>query len=221
MSKLPLPPAFRKQPVDHSDRGRNLVEIDFTSNAFRMGEFPAHDFFGDGSFYLLDAPGHAVGHMAALVRTTTNPDTFIFLGGDLCHHGAEIRPSLALPFPPRVQDHYTCPEAVANKTNGECPGAAEFKALNVEIGREADGPALFPAIYTNLTQAVESIERAQPADARDDIFVVWAHDTNINGTVDQFPLLANDWKRKGWKEKVHWEFLADLAPGAAKLTERR
>jgi len=33
---------------------------------------------------------------------------------------------------------------------------------------------------------------------------------DINGTVDQCPLLANDWK-KGWREKVFWNSLTDLA----------
>lgn len=40
----------------HHFRGRQLREIDFT-NAFPIGDFRAVDFFGDGSFYLLDSPG--------------------------------------------------------------------------------------------------------------------------------------------------------------------
>jgi hypothetical protein len=36
--------------------GRNLREISF-SDDFKIGSFRAHDFFGDGSFYLLDTPG--------------------------------------------------------------------------------------------------------------------------------------------------------------------
>lgn len=43
-------------------RGRNLREIDFEgAGSLRIGKFPAVDFFGDGSFYLLDSPGHAIG----------------------------------------------------------------------------------------------------------------------------------------------------------------
>lgn len=43
----------------------------------------AVDYFGDGSFYLCDAPGHYSGHMVGLARTTK--DTFIVMGGDTCH----------------------------------------------------------------------------------------------------------------------------------------
>lgn len=44
----------------------------------------ALDFFGDGTLYLIDAPGHFKGHVAALARVA--PGTFIFLGGDTCHN---------------------------------------------------------------------------------------------------------------------------------------
>lgn len=44
----------------------------------------AFDFFGDGSFYLIDTPGHTPGHLGALVLT--GPDEWVFMGGDCCHH---------------------------------------------------------------------------------------------------------------------------------------
>jgi hypothetical protein len=40
--------------IRHS--GRQLGEIEFT-NGLSIGGFRAMDFFGDGTFYLLDAPG--------------------------------------------------------------------------------------------------------------------------------------------------------------------
>ena len=39
-----------------SNRGRNLIEIEF-DNQHKVGQYPSHDFFGDGSFYILDVPG--------------------------------------------------------------------------------------------------------------------------------------------------------------------
>ncbi|KAL3422832.1 metallo-beta-lactamase superfamily protein [Phlyctema vagabunda] len=39
--------------------GHELVEINFDSN-IKIGQFYAFDYFGDGSFYLLDVPGHAL-----------------------------------------------------------------------------------------------------------------------------------------------------------------
>jgi glyoxylase-like metal-dependent hydrolase (beta-lactamase superfamily II) len=41
------------------------------------------DFFGDGSLYVIDAPGHLYGHINLLARIS--PDKWIYLGGDCCH----------------------------------------------------------------------------------------------------------------------------------------
>lgn len=38
--------------------GRHLNEIDFTKTDSEIGGFAAHDFFGDGSFYLLGKDSH-------------------------------------------------------------------------------------------------------------------------------------------------------------------
>jgi len=51
-----------------------------------IGPFPnALDFFGDGSLYLVDAPGHLYGHVNCLVRTDP-ASRWVYLGGDSCHH---------------------------------------------------------------------------------------------------------------------------------------
>ncbi|KAJ4365693.1 hypothetical protein N0V83_008313 [Neocucurbitaria cava] len=55
-----------------------------------LGSFDrAFDVFGDGSAYLVDAPGHSAGHQMMLIRTTTGSsdgDTFVLLAGDCFHH---------------------------------------------------------------------------------------------------------------------------------------
>nr|VWP01493.1 MFS domain-containing protein [Ganoderma boninense] len=50
-----------------------------------IGPFPrALDFYGDGSLYIVDAPGHMPGHLNVLVRTS--PDGgWAFLAGDSAH----------------------------------------------------------------------------------------------------------------------------------------
>ena len=51
-------PAKDDAPIRESDyEGREVKEIDFETTDLRLGQFRAMDFFGDGSFYLLDAPG--------------------------------------------------------------------------------------------------------------------------------------------------------------------
>jgi glyoxylase-like metal-dependent hydrolase (beta-lactamase superfamily II) len=50
-----------------------------------LGPFPrAHDFFGDGSVYLIDAPGHLVGHINLLARTSAE-GSWLYLAGDSAH----------------------------------------------------------------------------------------------------------------------------------------
>ncbi|KAH7378873.1 metallo-beta-lactamase superfamily protein [Cadophora sp. MPI-SDFR-AT-0126] len=53
-----------------------------------LGPFPhAYDFFDDGSFYLIDAPGHMQGNLAALARVKTKKGQWkwVLLGGDCAH----------------------------------------------------------------------------------------------------------------------------------------
>lgn len=49
-----------------------------------LGPFPAaHDYFGDSSLFIIDAPGHAEGHINLLVRTAA--DAWAFLAADTAH----------------------------------------------------------------------------------------------------------------------------------------
>ncbi|KIJ53744.1 hypothetical protein M422DRAFT_25543 [Sphaerobolus stellatus SS14] len=45
----------------------------------------AYDFFGDGSLFIIDAPGHIPGHINVLARTSGD-GSWIYLGGDSAHH---------------------------------------------------------------------------------------------------------------------------------------
>ncbi|KAJ9626665.1 uncharacterized protein PV06_00079 [Exophiala oligosperma] len=48
--------------------------------------FPhAIDFFGDGSVFIVDAPGHLPGHINLLCRISDQPTRFVCLAGDACH----------------------------------------------------------------------------------------------------------------------------------------
>ncbi|TPX38062.1 hypothetical protein SmJEL517_g00298 [Synchytrium microbalum] len=63
--------------------GRDSIEVKMQPVPFGPFE-TSYDFFGDGSFYLVDARGHCPGHLCGVVRVAANQ--FIFLGGDCCHH---------------------------------------------------------------------------------------------------------------------------------------
>lgn len=98
-TELVVGPGFKKQytpgwPTGHDSalreddwEGRSFREVDVEKEGkqLKIGRFWAYDYFGDGSFYLLDTPGHTVGHLCALARTTSGPDSFLLLGGDACH----------------------------------------------------------------------------------------------------------------------------------------
>ncbi|KAH8901642.1 metallo-beta-lactamase superfamily protein [Thozetella sp. PMI_491] len=87
---LPGYPVNKESHLLESDwGGRNLVELEFNTEV-KLGRFSAIDYFNDGSFYLLDAPGHAVGHICGLARVSKGhggeDDSFVFMGADTCHH---------------------------------------------------------------------------------------------------------------------------------------
>jgi glyoxylase-like metal-dependent hydrolase (beta-lactamase superfamily II) len=191
-----------------------LREVDFAkAPRLMVGDFRAVDFFGDGSFYLLDTPGHTIGHLGGLVRTTKSPDTFIFMGGDLCHHGGEIRPSAHLPVPDEV--HLPSSTDVLRARRSTCLGGELFRQLNIKRGRAEDQP-IFDPLAEDLPAAMKTIRETQVADAQDGVFFIFAHDTSIRSVVDLFPLPANDWLKRGWREKAQWAFLADLVPALEK-----
>ena len=90
--------------LDSDFEGREIVEVDFSNTDVRVGRFRAFDYFGDGSFYILNSPGHAIGHVNALARTHASPSSgFIHLGGDSVHHAAEIRPNEYMPLPEHIE----------------------------------------------------------------------------------------------------------------------
>jgi glyoxylase-like metal-dependent hydrolase (beta-lactamase superfamily II) len=61
------------------ERTRFLSELDMDSF---IGPYPnAIDYFGDGSMYIVDAPGHIGGHVNILARTSPE-GSWILLGGD-------------------------------------------------------------------------------------------------------------------------------------------
>ncbi|KAK5991690.1 Cytochrome P450 monooxygenase mpaDE'-like protein [Cladobotryum mycophilum] len=76
---------------DSSLRTFTLYELPSTSDALhwtRIGPFPhALDFFGDESFFLISAPGHLPGNLAALARVCDSQGRkkWVFLGGDCAH----------------------------------------------------------------------------------------------------------------------------------------
>ncbi|KAL3484514.1 hypothetical protein BJX62DRAFT_248351 [Aspergillus germanicus] len=198
------------------------IEAIIWSSILEIGGLKALDYFGDGSFYLLSAPGHAIRHLNALARTTEK--TFIYLAGYSIHHLSELRPHPASHLP----------QYVPLPGRGHCCSGASFHAIhpltdisNVPnyyhepLGYPSSTPDTAPfftisqkpwveTLASNIEEARDTIKAVQRFDADENIFVVAAHDASTRGILDLFPNKANDWKLNGLKEKGRWLFLSDF-----------
>lgn len=146
--------------------------------------------------------------MCALCRTTTSPDTFILLGGDCAHHGAEWRPTEYLPLPDEIK-----PSPLRAIHPNVCPGAlfTPIHRFHHEgtYSSECDRDASTHPFFTvrdesshNGVEARESVEHMSDFDAHDNILTMIAHDNTMLDVVDVFPKAsANDWKKKGWRRR--------------------
>ncbi|KAF2754823.1 hypothetical protein EJ05DRAFT_503767 [Pseudovirgaria hyperparasitica] len=181
--------------------GRKITGIEADSFKIDIGGLRAHDYFGDGSFYLLDAPGHALGHLNALARTSANPPTFILMAADSVHLGGEFRPSEALPLPNFVDAPGLNPSP--------CP-AEELVKFHPRNSKILPYLGLDPCFPEHLEDAERTIKSIEAFDADDRVMVIFAHDVSIHGTLSYYPETADSWKEQGWKSSGRWVFLSDL-----------
>ena len=136
-----------------------------------------------------------------LARTSTDPETFIFVAADSVHLGGEIRPSEALPLPDTVD----IPGIVPRPYPGE-----NLLKIHPHHSRTLPYLGLDPCFPEDLQAAEETIESIQRFDADNRDLVVFAHDVSMYKTLEFYLVTANDWKGKGWKSAGRWAFLADL-----------
>jgi glyoxylase-like metal-dependent hydrolase (beta-lactamase superfamily II) len=211
---LPGYPTNQENPLLESDYESHEMEEVAFDDEFKSGRFRAFDFFGDGSFYLLDVPGHAVGHICALARTMEG--TFVLLGADACHFAGALRPSLYPPMPEELDGRWGLDECFRNSypcgVFGEChpaEGEREKRITPYYAASKTAGGA-----YVDLDTANWSIQGLKEFDASEDVLICLAHDP---GMFEVLPLLnasskndINDWKEKKYKEKLWWRFLNEL-----------
>jgi len=208
---------------------RKLREISSAEFNLNIAGFPAFDFFGDGSFYLIDSPGvcfqpvfsplqkstlillqHAVGHICGLARTTSNPSTFILMGGDIASHAGEFRPSKYLQLPLLIS-----PNPLNRSSPTPCPGHIfenihPQKCGNSPFYRMGTWPDGNPT-NDDAEAAANSQQKLQLIDANSNqVFVILAHDENIEDVIDLFPKTVNQWKERGWGDEARWLFLGDF-----------
>ncbi|KAL4974090.1 Metallo-hydrolase/oxidoreductase [Aspergillus desertorum] len=199
----PENPASGVLTSDFAGRTVREISFDYSPTGLKIGRFAAFDYFGDGSFYLLDAPGHAPGHMCALARTSTKPDSdsFVLMGADACHHPGVLRPTEYLPLP----------ASAPASLRGCCPGDVLAKLIAVSVSpctpffTVADGP-LFP----DREAAMETVRKIHELDARDEVFVVLGHDRSLREMIPMFPERVNGWREMGLRAETRWLFCEDF-----------
>ncbi|RAL11424.1 MBL fold metallo-hydrolase [Aspergillus homomorphus CBS 101889] len=203
---LPGYPLNESSSLHHHDfeNGHTIYEINF-DDTLKIGRFQAHDYFGDGSLYLLNTPGHTVAHICALVRTT--PSTFVLLGGDASHHPGEFRPSEYVVLPEEIE-----PSPVPDLASPGCPGHW-FEAVHCGKTRTSPFYRLAPELNHDLAVANWTIDGLE-LDGLEGVWIVIAHDTSMvgddEGEVDGvgfFPeKTINSWQEEGLKERYRWRF---------------
>ena len=173
----------------------------------KIGRFDAVDFFGDASLYLLDAPGHATGHVCALARTTAAPPSFVFMGADACHHPGLLRPTDYLPLPRSI---VPSPFADVGRAEVACPGALLQRLIP---GEDAGAPFFtIPSgpLFPDQNAARDTVRKIQELDAADNVLVVLAHDRSLRDRIPLFPQKINEWRAKDLDSTTRWLFVKDF-----------
>lgn len=57
-----------------------------------------------------------------------------------------------------------------------------------------------------MDQVHETLRKVQAMDAEENVLFICAHDDSVYD-LELYPLPANEWKRKGWKERIQWTFV--------------
>lgn len=205
-------PGYPKNPdstlLETDFEGREVREVNIKDQGkgLKIGRFHAYDYFGDGSFYLLDTPGHSIGHMCGLARTSFNPDTFIFMGGDASHHGGEFRPTPYLPLPKNIS-----PSPFKRRGGNICPG---HLLQDINPHEAADKPFFYvTASFANDKKVADwTIEGLGEFDGQGNVLMLMAHDDAVvdPARFDFYPKSLNDWYQKGVGEGTRWLFLGDF-----------
>lgn len=223
---LVVGPGLKSQPPTHADQisgpraetlheafeGREVIELDFSSSEAKVAGLRAIDWFDDGSFYLLEAPGHTSNHIMALARTST--DKFVLLAGDGAHHCGEFRPTPLVPLPhaispspfePLTVSDSVCPCALFERVHPD-PGSFRTTPFYEAAASMVDDPA------THRT----TIEAIKTLDASPEVLVILAHDASLLDVLGFFPAAdLTGWEKRPSKKDIgQWRFLKDFSKGS-------
>ena len=134
------------------------------------------------------------------------------MGGDICHFGGLYRPTTNIPLPdtlphPIPRYPFPCPCKPFTDLHPHPKSSRTTPFFKVP-----EGPKSY---HGDPPTAQKSVDTLADFDGNENVLVCLAHDIGLKGVVDFFP--NGDgfkyWKEKGWKEKTHWRWLADMPVG--------
>ncbi|KAH9173063.1 hypothetical protein EDB89DRAFT_2095422 [Lactarius sanguifluus] len=193
--------------------GREVIELDFSASTLKIAGLRAIDWFNDGSFYLLEAPGHTADHIMALARTSA--DKFVLLAGDGAHHCGEFRPTPLTPLPDTIAPSPFEPPTSASS----CP-CSLFQSIH-----PSPAPFRTTPFYEVATHHIDdpvarraTLDAIKAFDASPDVLVVLTHDASLLDVLEFFPnaSLAGWEKQPSRKDIGRWRFLNDFRKGVLK-----
>ncbi len=125
-----------------------------------LGPFAkAFDYFGDGSMYIVDAPGHLQGHINLLVRTSTDGG-WIYLAGDSAHDWRLVRGESPIAEFHDSDGAHVCmhvDKATAEDTIRRIAQVSTLPRVRVLLAHDAEwfadnrgGPSFWPGVIPSL-----------------------------------------------------------------------
>ncbi|KAJ7137331.1 beta-lactamase-like protein [Mycena crocata] len=206
-------PEFPDAELQDSDlAGHEIIELNFDHANLTFSGLPALDYFGDGSFYLLNTPGHRIGHITALARVT--PSSFLVLGGDTGHHVGLLRPR------PEFQRTYPCPAHLLAESRasvstqyfwspGSDPSRFDIHSRDQPLLSIPDKPN---TVHADPVAARVTLDKLAAFDADEDFLVILSHDESLINILPYFPASLSPWRANGMKDEAVWGFMDERNP---------
>ena len=68
------------------------------------------------------------------------------------------------------------------------------------------------SLYDDYDTAKVTMAKLAKLDAHPDVLTLLAHDSTAEGIIDVFPASLDQWKVKGWKDRMLWAFMQADSP---------
>ncbi|KAJ7097367.1 hypothetical protein C8R44DRAFT_989069 [Mycena epipterygia] len=190
--------------------GHNITKLDFSATNLTFSGLKAIDYFGDGSFYLLDTPAPTRSYKRPRACYT---DHIRLFGWRYVSSRWTSPPAASVP------GEFSLPRAsVGEDQEGRLhrlllvPRVGMFDLLSraQQFFSISDIPGSF---YADPVTSQISLEKLATFDANPNFFVIAAHDLSLVSSLPYFPASLNGWKASNLKASTVWNFVdtANLA----------